>query len=297
MTTAVLLTYHGTVDRIDDIPAFVAAIRRGRPAPAEVIEEVRRRFEAIGGSPLRRISEAQAAALAEKLGLPVRAAGRLWGPYARDVLAELYAEGVRRVLSLPLAPQSVGVYNAAAREAAASLPDLELVLAPPWGLEPALIDAFVETIDEALAPVAEGDRAAIPVVLTAHSLPQRVIDAGDPYERDFRAMAAAVEERIRPRGNPTSVAFQSQGMTADAWIGPDLRSTFARLAAEGAAYALVAPIGFVADHVETLYDLDVEAKAIAREVGLSGLFRASAVNTRPRFIEALAAIASRALSA
>jgi ferrochelatase len=109
-------------------------------------------------------------------------------------------------------------------------------------------------------------------------------------------MAAEVERRLAPRGNPIAVAFQSQGMTGDAWIGPDLPSTFARLAAEGVRDALIAPIGFVADHVETLYDLDVEAHALARDAGLTRLARAPAVNVRPRFIDALEAVVRRELA-
>ncbi|MGK4006671.1 ferrochelatase [Sorangium sp. So ce1036] len=295
MTTAVLLSFHGTVERLDDLPAFVANIRRGRPAPPEVLEEVRRRFQAIGGSPLLRITQAQADALAARLGLPVAIAGRLWHPYPEEVLASLHGRGVRRVVSLPLAPQSVDVYHAVVREAAAKQGEMEVRCVPAWGLEPALIDAFVEVIDEALARFPEERRGEVAVILSAHSLPQRIIDAGDPYERQFRAMAAEVERRVAPRGNPVLVAFQSQGMTGDAWLGPDLRATFDALAAKGAREALIAPIGFVADHVETLYDLDVEAPALAREAGLSRLERAPALNARPRFIDALEALVQREL--
>ncbi|XXX79684.1 ferrochelatase [Sorangium sp. So ce134] len=297
MTTAVLLSCHGTVERLDDLPAFLSNIRRGRPAPPELIEEVRRRFEAIGGSPLLRITQAQADALAARLGLPVAIAGRLWHPYPDEALASLHGRGVRSVVSLPLAPQSVDVYHAVVRDAAAKRGGMEVRCVPAWGLEPALIDAFVEVIDEALARFPDERRAEAAVVLSAHSLPQRIIDAGDPYERQFRAMAAEVERRIAPRGNPVLVAFQSQGMTGDAWLGPDLRSTFEALAARGAREALVAPIGFVADHVETLYDLDVEAHVVAREAGLARLERAPAVNTRPRFIDALEALVRRELGA
>jgi ferrochelatase len=297
VTTAFLLTCHGTVDRTEDIPAFLANIRRGRPVPREIIEEVTRRFERIGGSPLMRISQAQADALAARVNLPVRVAGRLFHPYPKDVLAALYEGGARTVISLPLAPQSVHVYHAAVREAAAAYPDLALREVPPWGLEPALIDAFVESIDETLEAAPESERAAIPIVLTAHSLPVRAIQAGDPYEAQFRAMAGAVEERLRARGNPTFVAFQSQGMTGDAWLGPDLPETFNRVAASGARGVLIAPIGFVADHVETLYDLDIEARPIAERAGLTRFLRAPAMNTRARFIDALSAIARRALEA
>jgi protoporphyrin/coproporphyrin ferrochelatase len=295
VTTAVLLTCHGTVSRTEDLPAFLANIRRGRPTPPAIVEEVRRRFEHIGGSPLMRITAEQAAALAQRLGVPVRIAGRLWEPYPDAVVAELAAEGVTRLVSIPLAPQSVDVYHPSVREAAARHPCLEVACAPPWGLEPALIDAFAETVGEALALFPPDDRPRVAVVLTAHSLPQRVIDSGDPYERQFRAMAEAVASRVEAGGHRTLVAFQSQGMTGDAWLGPDLPATFARLASEGVREALIAPIGFVADHVETLYDLDVEAPVLARAAGLARLERAPALNARPRFIDALEAIARRLL--
>jgi ferrochelatase len=167
--------------------------------------------------------------------------------------------------------------------------------APPWGLEPALIDAFVETADEALARFPEGERASVPVILSAHSLPRRVVDAGDAYEREFRAVAAAVGARLTPRGNEVRVAFQSQGMDGGEWLGPDLPATFAALAEGGARAAVVAPIGFLADHVETLYDLDVEAPALAAKAGIARLERAPALNVRPRFIDALEAVARRLL--
>jgi ferrochelatase len=294
VTSAVLLTCHGTVESADDIPAFVANIRRGRPAPAEVVEEVRRRFLEIGGSPLMRITAEQGRALEARLGVPVAIAGRLWGPYPKDVIRDLALRGVTRLVSLPLAPQSVHVYHAVVREAAAEHPGLDVRCVPPWGLEPALIDAFEEGIREALdAQIPEGERDAAAVILSAHSLPVRVIQSGDPYEIQFRAMAGEVGKRLAPR--PVAIAFQSQGMTGDAWIGPDLPATFARLVESGVRTALIAPIGFVADHVETLYDLDIEAQVLAKKAGLARLGRASALNTRPRFIDALEAIARREL--
>lgn len=293
MTTAVLLTCHGTVDRVEDIPAFLTNIRRGRPTPQAIVDEVTHRFQKIGGSPLMRITAEQARSLEARVGIPVRFAGRLWAPFPADVVGELVREGATRILSLPLAPQSVDVYHAGVRAACAAHPELELRLAPSWGKEPILIDAFVESIDEALARFPEEERAKVPVILTAHSLPQAVISAGDPYERQFRAMAAEVAIRIVPRGNPVRVAFQSQGMDGGAWLGPDLPATFADLEKEGAKAAVIAAIGFVADHVETLYDLDIEAPGLAAKFGIERLERAPSMNARPRFIDALEAVVRR----
>ncbi len=243
-------------------------------------------------------TEAQAQALEARLDLPVRFAGRLWGPYPKEVIGALYAEGVRRLVSLPLAPQSVDVYHGAVTEAARAFEGLTLALAPAWGKERALIDAFVETIDDALAAIdfSAEPRAETAIVLSAHSLPKRVIDAGDPYEAQFREMAALVAKELDGRGHPIRVAFQSQGMTGDEWLGPDLPSTFRGLAAEGVKAVVVAPIGFVAEHVETLYDLDVDTPKVAAAAGLARFSRARAVNARPRFIDALESVARRALA-
>jgi ferrochelatase len=220
-------------------------------------------------------------------------AGRLWAPYPAEVMAGLVRGGATTIVSLPLAPQSVHVYHAGVRAAAAAHPGLELREAPPWGMEPRLIDTFVEAIDEALGRLPEAERSGAPVILSAHSQPQAVIDAGDPYEAQFRAMAGEVAVRVVARGNPVRVAFQSQGMDGGRWLGPDLPSTFAELAAAGAKAAVIAPIGFVSDHVETLYDLDVEAPALAAAAGIERLARAPVPNARPSFIDALEAVVRR----
>jgi ferrochelatase len=293
VTTSVLLTCHGTIEKTADIPAFLANIRHGRPTPASIVEEVTRRFEHIGGSPLMRITAEQARALEARLGVPVRFAGRLWAPYPAAVIDALVNEGTTTLISLPLAPQSVDIYHASVREAAAAHPSLSLRFAPAWGMEPALIDAFVESIDEALSRFPEDRRAGVPVLLTAHSLPQRIIDAGDAYERQFRAMADEVAARLSARGNPVLVAFQSQGMDGGVWLGPDLPTTFAKLAAAGHREIVIAPIGFVAEHTETLYDLDVEAPKLAASAGISRVERAGAMNARPRFIDALESVVRR----
>jgi ferrochelatase len=287
--SAVVVSCHGTVERVEDIPAFVRNIRRGRDAPVEVVQEVRQRFEAIGGSPLMRVTRRQAAALERRLGVPVRAAARLWDPYPAAVIDALRREGITAVASLPLAPQSVHVYNAVVHEAARAA-EMDFVGAPAWGLEPKLIAAFVEAIEQA----ARGLEPDAPVVLTAHSLPRSVIAAGDPYERDFRAMAAAVERALRARGRstaPMEVAFQSQGMGGGEWIGPSLEDVMQQLAAWGARELIVAPIGFVSEHVETLYDVDVGAVGEAKRLGFHRVARMPAMDVRPLFIDALEVVA------
>lgn len=290
--TAVLLVVHGSVDREEDVPAFVTNIRQGRPAPQAVIDEVLRRWRMIGGSPLSAITEAQAHALEARLGLRVAIGARMWHPYVQDTALSLARQRVTRVLSLPLAPYSIDMYNDVARKACATAGIESVVDCPPWAREPALIDAFVETITQKLATI--GDTARTHVVLSAHSLPLRVVRAGDRYEHEVRATATAVSSRLGELGTRCQVSFQSQGMDGGEWLGPDLPTTFRALAASGAREVVVAPIGFLADHTETLFDLDVEAKAQAEALGLA-FHRATALNESTRLIDAIEAVARRAL--
>ena len=287
--TGILLSAHGTVENLDDLPAFLARIRRGRPVPQELIDETRRRYQLIGGSPLLRTTREVARKLEAVTSLPVFVGMRLWEPSLQQAISEARDAGVTRLISLPLAPQSVQIYHQAAQEAAREIPGAPvLVEVPSWGEEPALLDAFEEVIREALARFPEGDRDSVELVLSAHSLPLRVISAGDPYEGQFRAMAAAVGAKFR---NPSRVAFQSQGYDGGAWLGPDLKGTFASLASEGRQDVLVAAIGFLGDHVETLYDLDIEARRLAEEAGLRRYERAPSLDARERFVGALARVA------
>ena len=246
---------------------------------------------------MMRITHQQAEALEARLALPVRATARLWEPYAGPVLDALCDDGIERIVSLPLAPQSVHVYNAVVqREADAR--DLDVIAAPCWGEAPELIAAFVEAIEETRARFSEPERERLAIVLTAHSLPTRILAAGDPYEKDFRAMAGSVSEELDAVGVPADrihIAFQSQGMGGGDWLGPDLEETFAALAKSGIESLLIAPIGFLAEHVETLYDIDIEATTMAKELGIGRLERMPAMNTRPRFIDALEAVTRRLL--
>lgn len=291
-STAILLVVHGSVDREEDVAAFVANIRHGRPAPAAVVDEVVRRFRTIGGSPLATLTAAQGRALAARLGVRVEIGARMWHPYAKDTVARLANEGITRLVALPLAPYSVDLYNAVAREACAAA-GVTCVDCPAWAHEPSLIDAFVATIEPELAKVRDPARAH--VILSAHSLPLRVVRAGDRYEQEVRATAAAVAEKLGPFAARCTVAFQSQGMDGGEWLGPDLQTAFGALADAGASDVVVAPIGFLADHTETLYDLDVEAKAQAEALGLA-FHRAPALNDSALLVDAMAAVVARALA-
>jgi ferrochelatase len=286
---AVVVVSHGTVDDPDDLGAFVAKVRRGRPAPPELIAELRRRYDAIGGSPLNRINATLATKLAARLGVAVVPANRLWRPYVRDVFGDLVGRGVRRIVLAPLAQHSTHVYAEDAKSAAEAT-GVELACVPPWGGRADLTAAFASRIVGALVASADADRTT--VVMTAHSLPRSVVAAGDPYERDVRASAAAIAAQVVARVGrqvPTLVAFQSQGMAGASpveWLGPDLREALDVAREQGAARVLFAPIGFLADHVEVLYDLDIEARAMATERGL-GYSRAPSLDADDDLVDVL----------
>jgi len=285
----VLLIAHGTVEDSADLPAFLNEIRRGRPAPPELVEELKERYAAVGGSPLLRLTQAQARAVEKTTGLETRVAMRLWDPRVPDVLADI--EKNARVCVVPLAPFSVDVYAQAALQSLSSDPDKRARVhsVQAWGEEPALIEAYVEAIRAKLDPVSGSDTR---IILTAHSLPLRAIQSGDQYEIQFRRTAELVSAAL---GVETHVCFQSQGAMAGAWLGPELLPTMAECAKEGAKRVVVAPIGFLSEHIETLYDLDIEAKGQATELGLE-MVRVPALNSAPGLIEAIACAVRKTIS-
>jgi ferrochelatase len=297
MTEGVLLVSHGTVDDLRELPEFLTSVRRGQPPPPEMLAELRRRYEAIGGrSPLNRINDEVAGALGRRLGLPVMRANRLSNPKVRPVLEDLARRGVDHAAVVPLAQFSGAVYADDARRAAEGT-GVAVSCAPSWGGHPGLCAAFAARIVAALGapPVVEGTT----VLMTAHSLPRSVIDAGDPYEQDLRAAAVAIASLVRERlGRDVrwQLAFQSQGMGTGpggrpiAWLGPDLGAALDEAAASGARRVVLAPIGFLADHVEVLYDLDIEARAMAEARGLA-YARAASLNADADLVEVLAAVA------
>ena len=294
---AVLLLAHGTVTDMSELPAFLTTVRRGRPAPASLVEEMRNRYETIGGSPLLRYTLEQAQGLSARLGCPVEVAMRLWKPQVETVLPRLVAAGVTRVCLLPLAPFSVDIYVEAAKTAATThgFEEMQFVAVQPWGLEPEFVQAQASLIAEYLTaeaptPPDQGETQAI--VLTAHSLPMHVINQGDRYGEEATACSEAIQSRL---GRRAHLAFQSQGADGGDWLGPDLKDVLEQIARSGTRRVVVAPFGFLSDHVETLYDLDIEAAHLCDRLGLS-LTRVPALNTRPDFLDALATIAKRALT-
>ncbi|MCA9640866.1 MAG: ferrochelatase [Polyangiaceae bacterium] len=292
--TLVLLVGHGTVSELDQLPEFLKRIRRGRPAPDELIAEMRHRYSAIGGSPLLRITEEQAAGLSERLGLPCRVVMRFWSPTLDEILDQLTA--YRRVVLLPMAPFSVHIYSGVIRDALAAFAEQgrqvpEVVAVTPYGEDPAFVAATSALVARSLAELS--CHADTPLILTAHSLPLVVLRGGDPYAELFGASATAIGKSL---GRPTTLAYQSQGASGGEWLGPALEDVLKQAAQNNATgQVAIAPVGFVADHVETLFDLDIEARGWAKDLGLE-LLRVPAHNTDPAFLDALADVVRRANS-
>ena len=289
----VLLLAHGAPDRLEDIPEFLLHVRGGRKLPDAAVEEVKRRYALVGGgSPLLRETNRQAEALAEMLGQPVFVGMRNWKPFISESVRRLTEEGIRRVVALCLAPQnsrtSVGLYREHLRDAVEKFaPQLEVDFVESWHDQPELIAAFREKISRALDKVEESAGKRVPVIFTAHSVPARSIADGDPYERQVRETAASVARTMSL--DEWSVAFQSQGMTDEPWIGPTVESEIDRAAAAGHRHVLIAPVGFVSDHVEILYDIDVVLRDYGRSKGVT-VSRSQSLNDSPLFIRALASI-------
>lgn len=290
MREAVLVVAHGTVSSVDELPDFLRSIGHGRPPTAALLAEMRRRYQIVGRSPLLDVTREQARRLGERLGRPVFVGMRLWHPRVEDALEQMAAAGFEQVTVLPLAPYSVALYHAAALTAQRSRPGaaaLRLVPVSPWGSSPELVAAHGAQIR-----AAPGFAAADAVVASFHSLPLAVVRRGDRYPEEVRAAVAAIGREL---GRELTLAFQSRGAEGE-WLGPDLRSVLEDVAARGRRRVLLAPVGFLAEHVETLYDLDVEARGWAGALGLE-LERVPALGASPRLIEALAAVVERARAA
>ncbi len=272
----------------EEVEPYLLDVRGGRPTPPAVIEELKRRYLAIGGrSPLLERTQEQAAALRERLGGPPVLVGmRHWHPYIRDVLAEAHRLGIERLVALPMAPHysrmSIGAYQRAVEEARG---EIEVAFIEQWFDHPKFLEAVAVRIRQALDRFPPSHRPAVPIVFTAHSLPQRILEDGDPYPRQLEASVAGVLARLPPQ--PHRFAFQSAGQSAEPWLGPDVEATLQELAAQGNDAVLICPIGFVADHLEVLYDVDIALRERAQQLGIT-LVRTESLNAHPLLIEALA---------
>jgi ferrochelatase len=288
MSTAILLMAHGTPSSLEELPEYLALVRGGRPASDQLLAEMRHNYSAIGGrSPLTDITFHQRDALAARLGgVPVAAGMRNWHPFIAEALGSLAGPGVTRVVGIPLAPQfstlSVQKYVEAARAAIPA--GVEFACVRSYHAHALLLDAFAGRIREIGGPASDEL-----VVFTAHSLPERVIASGDPYADEVRATADGVAKRAGI--GDYALAFQSAGRTPEAWIGPELNRVIRERSAAGIRRMLVVPVGFVCDHTEILFDIDVQAAATAASCGVR-LRRTASLNDSQAFIELLADLAT-----
>ena len=270
--TAVLLLAHGSPDRPEDVPAFLRSVTSGR-------------------SPLTEITHHQGEALARELKLPVYVGMRNWTPLIADVLRQMSADGVEQVVALCLAPHnsrtSVGLYRSAAmNESGPRFEHFDFV--ESWHDHPLLIRAFAERLESGWKRACDEARGRVPILFTAHSVPARTILEGDPYEAQARETASLVAIQVPSVSvDDWSFAFQSQGMSGGPWLGPTVEDTIRGLKKKGHGGVFLQPIGFVCDHVEVLYDIDVAFREFAEREGMR-LWRAESLNDSPTFIAALA---------
>jgi len=303
---AVLLLAHGTPETIDEIPAYLRNVTSGRPLPPPVVEEIQHRYSLIGHSPLTEITLEQARLVEAELaasGHPVRVyvGMRNWRPYIPDVVKEMRADGVEEAAVICLAPQnsrtSVGLYR---RSAEAEAGSIRIDFTAGWARHPQLIAAFAERLLPAWLKLKDETSSPVPIVFTAHSVPARTVEAtpdgqlADPYAEEARAtadlVAACLSQDVEYR-----FAFQSQGQSGGAWIGPTVESTLDALAAEGAKTVLLQPIGFLCDHVEILYDVDIYFRQYAAKLGLR-LERPESLNASIPLARAVADLARQGLA-
>ena len=289
---AVLLLAHGAPDRLEDIPAFLLNVREGRKLPDAVVNEIVRRYSLIGGSPLLRLTTLQAEGLAKLLGRQVYLGMRNWKPFISEAVRQIEADGVKRVVALCLAPQnsrtSIELYKKYLYEDVERLAlHVQVDFVENWHDHPGLVEAFRERVATAQARVQAAAGGPVPVIFTAHSVPEKTIQGGDPYEQQVRETAALAAKALRLK--QYCVAFQSQGMTSEPWIGPTVESLIDQSAAQGQRHVLLAPVGFVCDHVEILYDIDVAVREYGKARGVT-VHRSESLNDSPLLIQALAAI-------
>jgi ferrochelatase len=303
---AVLLLAHGTPETVEQIPEYLSNVTGGRPLPQEVIAEIQRRYALIGHSPLTEITREQGRLVEAELAapgapVPVYIAMRNWRPYIADVVRQMRADGVESAAVLCLAPQnsrtSVGLYRRAVES-----DSLRIDFTEAWAGHPLLIEAFAERLRPAWTKLSAEVGAPVPVLFTAHSVPCRTIQAppdsadgqgGDPYAVEAKRTAALVAASV-PGIPQWYFAFQSQGASGGSWIGPTVESTLEALADSGVRTLMLQPIGFLCDHVEILYDVDILFRDFAAKLNLR-LVRPESLNASATLARAIADLARQGL--
>ncbi len=304
---AVLLLAHGTPQSLDQIPEYLRNVTSGRPMPESVIAEIRHRYSLIGSSPLTELTVEQGRLLSDALNLPVYVGMRNWKPYIADVVRQMREDGITSAVAICLAPQnsrtSVGLYRRAAFAEARGAIEIDFI--DGWADHPQLAQAFAERLQPVWQSLSARIGSMAPVLFTAHSVPCRTIqvqppaDTGqpaskpdmgpDPYPVEAKRTAANVAALLAPLGLTGAdwfFAFQSQGMSGATWIGPTVEDTLAALRQEGHSAVVIQPIGFLCDHVEILYDIDIGFRDFAAGIGLE-VVRPQSLNDSPLLTAAL----------
>jgi ferrochelatase len=288
---AVLLLAHGSPNSVTDVPEFLLRVTGGRPLPKHVIEEVSHRYGAIGKSPLTEITLKQAELLAQEIGMPVYVGMRNWHPFVSQALEQMQADGIGHSAVICLAPHnsrtSVGLYRKSVAECRD--PEMTFDFVEAWHDQPQLIQAFADRLKSGLAQAKREAKKQVPVIFTAHSVPERTVLDGDPYETQAKQTAALVAAAAGLERDDWRFAFQSQGMSGGPWLGPTVEDTISRLKQSGHNGVFVQPIGFLCDHVEVLYDIDILFKEFAEKEGMR-LWRAESLNDSPLLTSAMAQI-------
>lgn len=290
MTPGLLVMAYGTAAGPEDIERYYTDIRGGRTPEPELVEDLRRRYAAIGNLfPLYRITREQASALEQELGMKAFVGYKHSPPFVADAVTAMAAEGITEAVGIVMAPHysrmSIGAYIDRVRKAQPEGMRIDVI--ESWHLHPAFLDVLTDRLRAAADRLAEEERSNDLVIFSAHSLPSRIVDEGDPYPEQLRQTADAVAQRLGWERYTTG--WQSAGRTSEPWLGPPLDEVIAKAAAEGHTAVISCPCGFVADHLEILYDVDVEAQQAAAEAGIR-LVRTESMNADPEFIAAVAAV-------
>jgi ferrochelatase len=287
----VLLLAHGSPDSVEDVPEFLLQVTRGRALPSEVVEEVKHRYGLIGRSPLTEVTMRQGELLSAEVGLPVYVGMRNWKPFIADTLKGMAKDGIEHAVVICLAPQnsrtSVGLYRSALGPESDLLFSVDFV--ESWHDHPLLVRAFAEKLSAGLTRAREENGRSVPVIFTAHSVPERTILEGDPYEQQAKETAELVAAEASLALEDWTFAFQSQGMSGGPWLGPTVEETMLGLKARGHSGVFVQPIGFLCDHVEVLFDIDIAFRKFADGEGMR-LSRARSLNESPLLTAALTEI-------
>ncbi|HUN89347.1 MAG TPA: ferrochelatase [Terriglobales bacterium] len=286
---AVLLLAHGSPERVEDIPEFLRYVTGGRGLPEAVVKEVQHRYALIGSSPLTRLTLQQADLVQRELGLPTYVGMRNWMPFTSTAIANMQANGVEQAVAICLAPHnsrtSVGLYRKSLEGAPFPIDFVE-----SWHDHPLLIKAFVEKLTAGYAKACNDAGTKLPVIFTAHSVPKRTVDEGDPYECQAVHTGKLVADAAGMDVAMCRFAFQSQGMSGGAWLGPTVEDTIVQLNQAGHSGVFLQPIGFVCDHVEILFDIDIMFRQFAEQRGMK-LWRAESLNDSVTFAKAVADVA------